>query len=368
MNLKKSMKVKKFLCATLGCSLMTNAYAVIYGGIDFPQGISSFADKVIKYDPLFNRGPAPSTNFQDTNKALGAPDYVSNSGYVSLGRGGLIELLFTNNILSNSGNNGKTDLHIFEVGPDVEDTFVAIRPTASTLPLLDPSKDANKDGFFEVGKIFGSTSSIDIDAIFPGFAAGKLLFDAVQLIDDPNEGNRSGVTVGADIDSVGAISSLVSYDIVQTIGIADLNGNNIPEEATLVKNNFNKYIQVLIRDSKTKALLKTINFTTTGNYTPLGLTEVPDLNSNGNLEIAILYRNDSTKENGYIMRDSWSSVLIKSFVVGIVQAKSITVLSDTDGNSLPEVAITSLVSSTGTYQLIIRDALTGSLVRAIPLP
>jgi hypothetical protein len=49
--------------------------------------------------------------------------------------------------------------------------------------------------------------SVDIDARFPGHDAGALIFDAVQLIDDPNEGERRGDTVGADIDAVGAIAS-----------------------------------------------------------------------------------------------------------------------------------------------------------------
>ena len=187
---------------------MQKANAVIFGGIDFPQGAQSFADSVIRYDPLFNGGPGPtSPNFTDPNSAIGIPDDFANpAGSVSLGRGGLIELLFTDNVLTNSGNSG-FDLHVFEIGPDVEDTFVAIRPTATTLNLLNPLGDANGDGFFEIGKVFGSTSSIDIDTFFAGFSVGELEFDAVQLIDDPNEGNNTGSTVGADIDAVGAISS-----------------------------------------------------------------------------------------------------------------------------------------------------------------
>ena len=189
--------------------LAGSAHAIPFGGIEFPQGESSFADGVIRFDPLFGGGPAPTDpRFTDPLAALGVPDFAANVGSVSLGRGGLIELAFIDNVLTNSGDDG-FDLHVFEVGPDVEDTFVAIRPTAATLALLDPAGDADGDGFFEVGKVFGSTSSIDIDVFFMGFAAGDLTFDAVQLIDDRNEGNASGATVGADIDAVGAITSAV---------------------------------------------------------------------------------------------------------------------------------------------------------------
>ncbi|WP_191965279.1 PEP-CTERM sorting domain-containing protein [Marinobacter halotolerans] len=116
-------------------------------------------------------------------------------------------MLFDNNSLTNSGD-ADNDLHIFEIGPDVEDTFVAIRPTADTLSLLGAFSGLEiNDGFFSIGKVFGATSSLDIDSVFGGFGAGQLRFDAVQLIDDIDEGASSGSTVGADIDAVGAIFS-----------------------------------------------------------------------------------------------------------------------------------------------------------------
>jgi hypothetical protein len=37
------------------------------------------------------------------------------------------------------------DLHIFEVGPDIENIFVAVRPTPATT-RLNPLMDANCDG------------------------------------------------------------------------------------------------------------------------------------------------------------------------------------------------------------------------------
>ncbi len=204
---------QRFLAGTISLVLVMGmtgpAFAVDFGGIDFPDGASSFADGVLTYDNLFGGGPAPTdSNFLDPLESLGPPDYVSPLGSVSLGDGGLIELEFTNNLLTNSGDAG-LDIHIFEVGPDVEDTFVAIKPTAATAILLDPLVyDANTDGFYEIGKVFGATASIDIDAFFPPAAAGTYTFEAVQLIDDTDEGGQTGSTVGADIDSVGAISSM----------------------------------------------------------------------------------------------------------------------------------------------------------------
>lgn len=111
---------------------------------------------------------------------------------MSLGDGGSIVLRFTDNKLTGSGSTAR-DLHIFEVGPDVEDTFV----------------DISKDGitWHGVGKVFGATSSIDIDA----YGWGKSdLFEYVRLTDDGAEGGQSGITVGADIDALGAISSVAT--------------------------------------------------------------------------------------------------------------------------------------------------------------
>lgn len=195
--------------AALGVGVTAGqAMALTFDGIEFPQGTSSFADSVIRYAPLHNGGPGPTAvNYQNPLEALGAPNYAGDIGAVTLGRGGLVELAFTDNLLTNSGSDMK-DLHIFEVGDDVEDTFIAVRPTAATRALiLGIGVDVDNDGFFEIGSVGGSTSSIDLDVFFPGFAAGTLQFDAVQLIDDWNEGDISGGTVGADIDAVGAITS-----------------------------------------------------------------------------------------------------------------------------------------------------------------
>lgn len=209
-RIRRRLSFLVVLCILTLCTYSNQAKAVLFEGIDFPDGASSFADALIRADPLHSGGPAAtapgSINPLDS---LGVPDYDSGleTGSYALGNGGLVEVAFTDNLLTSSGNSDD-DLYIFEIGPLVEDTFVAIRPTVSTQALLNAMDDADGDGFYEVGKVAGSISGIDIDSFFPGFAAGQLKFDAVQLIDDPNENQTTGVFVGADIDAVGAISSV----------------------------------------------------------------------------------------------------------------------------------------------------------------
>jgi len=57
-----------------------------------------------------------------------------------------------------------------------------------------------------VGKVFGAKSGVDLDLF--GFGAISE-FSWVRLVDDPAEGGSGGITVGADIDAVGAISTRI---------------------------------------------------------------------------------------------------------------------------------------------------------------
>lgn len=172
-----------------------SANAVVIGGVEFPQGAVSFADAVISYQPGL-AGADPAARYQGAANALGAPDYPGAScataatcDFVSLGVGGELVLRFTDNVLTGSGTSAD-DLWIFEIGPDVEDTTV----------------DVSTDGitWLSVGKVTGSTRGIDID--FFGYGTSSA-FSYVRLIDDPNEGDTGGASVGADIDAVGAITT-----------------------------------------------------------------------------------------------------------------------------------------------------------------
>ena len=174
----------------IGLLFCMNANAIIYGGVDFPDGAASFADSVVSYTPVINGAGQPTSPYRDSSKALGVPDYDgSGVDYVSLGAGGSIVLRFTDNSLTGSGT-AAYDLWIFEIGPDVEDTFVDISKNGST--------------WYSVGKVTGGTRGINIDAYGWGVTD---FFSYVRLTDDRNEGATSGDTVGADIDAVGAISS-----------------------------------------------------------------------------------------------------------------------------------------------------------------
>jgi hypothetical protein len=191
--------------------------AEVFNGVEFALGAASFADEVLVYDPLYSGGPAAGLPppLAPPN-ALGPPNFILPADHVSLGSGGRIELGFLDNLLTNSGT-AAPDLYVGEHTGSAERFLVAIRPTIASAVLLNPSLDANLDGYFELGARTGLSiggrsgyvALIDIDLAFPGFATGQLTFNAVQIVDDPNEGPRlPGGTVGMDLEAVGAISAV----------------------------------------------------------------------------------------------------------------------------------------------------------------
>lgn len=164
----------------------------------FEDGLS-FADEVLDY---FNN--CSNNANTDSSNAIGMPDGPS----VSLGNGGYVTLLFTNNTLTNSGNEDP-DLFVFEVGPLVEASTIELRPqdeATETILIAAGIEDQDGDGFYEFGGISGSTASVDIDAFFDDIAAGSVFFDAIKVIDVPD--NCSTSSPGADIDAVCALSSV----------------------------------------------------------------------------------------------------------------------------------------------------------------
>jgi len=183
---------RRFALGTLALAAVATSQAATFGGVEFPQGISSFADQVVSYDPVIKSGE-PTVANRNSADTVGAPNYTGlASQYASLGDGGSITLRFVDNRLTGSGSNAK-DLWVFEVGPDVEDTFVEISKDGAT--------------WHAVGKVFGSTAGIDIDAFGWGIADQ---FAYVRLTDDTLEGAQTGGSVGADIDALGAISSVAA--------------------------------------------------------------------------------------------------------------------------------------------------------------
>ncbi|MCX9080932.1 MAG: hypothetical protein OIN83_01915 [Candidatus Methanoperedens sp.] len=189
--------------------------AVLYNGVDFPGGASSFADEVVSYNPATG-----VSGHDNPSMAIGIPDYANNTNYVSLGDEGTLVLKFTDNSLTTSGNENK-DLWIFEIGEKFESADVYI----------------SKDGinWIYTGSTSNYTTGIDIDAYRgpEGIILGEQ-YSYVKLVDRlPHESDSP--TAGADIDAVGAVSSnaaiqadvAVSPEAPDTTMVPDINAERI---------------------------------------------------------------------------------------------------------------------------------------------
>jgi len=191
----------------IGMPANATTFSNILGiSVDFPAGAVSFADVLVDFSPGIIFDPSrgldiPLAPFLDGNNALGAPDMslaqslscfdgtpsTADCKFASLGSLGSLTVQFTDNLLTGDGT-ANVDLFIFEAGP-ADLTFV----------------DISTDGFnwLEVGTIDGFTG-VDIDAF--GVGAGQA-FAFVRLRDAPG-GQLTGETLGADIDAIGAISTI----------------------------------------------------------------------------------------------------------------------------------------------------------------
>ena len=173
---------------------------------DFPAGAVSFADELVDFYPGIIPDPGggpdiPLTEYRDGTNTLGVPDmdlqqFIDCSStpsaetckFVALGSGGSLTVKFTDNLLTGSGT-ADSDLFIFETGPP--------NPT-----YVDISSDGVNWASVGLWPVF--TLGVDIDAF--GFGVNDF-FSYVRLRDDPLSGQISGITIGADIDAIGAIST-----------------------------------------------------------------------------------------------------------------------------------------------------------------
>ncbi len=227
-----------------------------FAGILFDQGRISFADAVVDYLPDAGGGP-PSTIHQVPASALGAPDGtgrgpepVNGLTSVSLGLGGTITLQFVDNLLTGSGD-ARPDLVVFETGA-VESVRVEI------------SRDGSS--FFDVGIVGGLTNTLDIDAA--GFG-DQDRFAFVRLT-DLRQGGTSGSSLGADIDAVGALST-VPVDTFTAGGTAiHIAGNAAP---TLLNNVIaNSEVGIDVDPANTSTVLGGNSYYRNTDNTPAGVS------------------------------------------------------------------------------------------------
>jgi outer membrane protein OmpA-like peptidoglycan-associated protein len=166
---------------------------LVYGtgkrAICLPLGKLSFADAAVSFKPGARPSDAP---FDFPGSALGEPNYrnTSSADFISLGCDGELVVQFTDNVLVDVDG---VDLYIFEIGPIVERTELAI------------SVDGRE--WIEVGVIEGARSDVDIRP----FARKGERYSFVRL---RNAGKACGGNhAGADIDAIAAVGAEIRLSL-----------------------------------------------------------------------------------------------------------------------------------------------------------
>jgi OmpA-OmpF porin, OOP family len=164
--------------------------------VTFPLGDASFADDAVSFKS--GTPPVRDPRWADPTLTLGVPAFTGRPAAerkvpttLTLGCGGELVLRFADNALVDVDG---PDLYVFEVGPAIEPTHLAI------------STDGER--WTDVGDIRGGTAMVDIAPV----ATKGQSFRFVRLTDLKRA--CGGATPGADIDAVGAIGSrlALSFD------------------------------------------------------------------------------------------------------------------------------------------------------------
>lgn len=174
--------------------------------ICLPLGALSFADAAVSFVP----GAKPSKPpFNFPGNALGEPNYrnTRSADFISLGCQGVLVLQFLDNALIDVDG---VDLYVFEIGPFVERTELAISADGST--------------WIDVGVIEGARSEVDIS----GHVSRGERFTYVRLTNAGKScgGNHSG----ADIDAVAAVGAEIRLSLDSAL-LFDVGKSDIRPEA-----------------------------------------------------------------------------------------------------------------------------------------
>lgn len=200
---------------------------LVYGSgkraVCLPLGTLSFADVALRFTPGSKPSRAP---FDFPGSALGEPDYRSTASadFISLGCDGELVVQFTDNLLVDVDG---VDLYIFEIGPIIERTELAI------------SVDGRD--WVEVGVIEGARSDVDIRP----FARKDERYGFVRL---RNAGKACGGThSGADIDAIAAVGAEIRLSLDSAL-LFDVGKSVLKPEALAALDELARKVQAYGKD------------------------------------------------------------------------------------------------------------------------
>jgi len=228
--------------------------------------------------------------------------------------------------------------------------------------------------YVDDGDHFTQSDNIDADPLFMdlGYWAGPdwiegdyHVYPSSPTIDagDPHSSYSNEPEPNGDRVNMGAYGNTSeaatrSFDTLRSTSIADINSNSVPEFSLLSVNWAANRAVVQSKDLSTGLLVK--NVWCSGPFKPLALDMVPDLNSNGSSELAMVsVHPDSGMVVGQV-KDSSTGLLLNNTWFGSVFAPvALMTVPDLNTNGSSEVAMLGANWSTGKVVMQVRDPLTG---------
>jgi parallel beta-helix repeat protein len=201
----------------------------------------------------------------------------------------------------------------------------------------------------------------------PAIDAGTVLPDVTKDLEGQPRPQGSGPDLGAY--ELKASTSESPKEFLAIAPVPDLNGSGSEEFALLLRNTETNVCFVEVKDGATGKRISQIRFVGAG-YQPVALAALADMDGNAASELAVLHVH---KDNGKVavhVRDGLSGQPVSTVPFGgatTCTPKDLTVMQDMNGNGSPELAVLCVNGRKTTTELVVKDALTGQLLKRITL-
>ena len=186
---------------------------------------------------------------------------------------------------------------------------------------------------------------------------------AVFSVDPATGDNNVFVKDGFTGSLIRKITFIPACEIKELISVPDINSNGIKEVAVLCHNRTTGSVSVIIRDSLTGIKIKELLYNKA--FSPLTAVVVPDVNGNLSLDVGVLGVNSSGSVQVQI-KDTLSGAQIKNVLYDkAFSPLTAVVLDDMNSNGKPEIGVLG-VNSLGNVRVQIKDASSGALIKYVP--
>ncbi|MGQ0622323.1 MAG: Ig-like domain-containing protein [Panacagrimonas sp.] len=184
--------------------------------------------------------------------------------------------------------------------------------------------------------------------------------DLAVLVKD-GSGLKLYVKDGLDGATISTADLGTSLGQAAVAGVRDLDGDRKVELAVLTRNLANGLLRIELRSSLTGARLRVFPVLSKA-FEPISLALVPDLDGSGTEEIAVLGR--ATTRNEVQIADLGTGAALRNIVFLNRRAEPISLnrIMDLDGNAGPELVVLARDGRTGATVVEARDASTGHLI------